>query len=70
MKTFFEKLEDCFSVESTTIESATFPYKTVLSKANFKTNRISTTWIIKNAVLSLTTLFFSKSNFSVRTSYK
>ena len=39
-KSFLEKLEYRFLVESTAIESATFLYKTALSKANFKTNRI------------------------------
>ena len=33
-KAFFAKTEVPFLVESTTIESATFPYKTDLSKAN------------------------------------
>ena len=37
-----KKLEYRFLVESTVIENATFPYKTVLSKANIKTS------IIKN----------------------
>ena len=36
----FKKLEYRFSFESTAIQNATFPYKTVLSKANVKTNRI------------------------------
>ena len=40
MKTFFKKLEYRFSVESTKTESALFPYKTALSEANVKTNRI------------------------------
>ena len=35
-KTFFKNLEDCLLVQSTTNESATFPYKTGLSKANVK----------------------------------
>ena len=35
-ETFFKKLEDCLLVQSTTNESATFPYKTGLSKANVK----------------------------------
>ena len=39
-KTFFEKLEFRFLVESTTIESALFSYKTALSKANVKANRM------------------------------
>ena len=39
-KTFFKKLEYCFSVESTTIENVFFSYKTVISKANVTTNRM------------------------------
>ena len=43
-KTFFEKLECRFLVESTTI-SVTFPYKTDLSEANVRENRVrSTKW--------------------------
>ena len=45
-KTFFKKLEYAFLVESAKIENASFPYKTALSEANIKTNRIvSTKWI-------------------------
>ena len=41
----FKKLEYRFSFENTGIENAAFPSKTVLSKANVKTNRIrSTKW--------------------------
>ena len=44
-KTFSKKLEYRFLVESTSIESASFPYKTVMSEANIKTNRmVSTKW--------------------------
>ena len=32
----------CFLVESTTMENTTFRYKTALSKANAKTNRMGT----------------------------
>ena len=41
-KTFFKKLEYCFLVESTNIENATIPYKS-LSVANVKTNWIEST---------------------------
>ena len=34
---FLKELENSFVVESTTIESETYPYKTALSKANVKT---------------------------------
>ena len=45
MKTFFNKLEKCFLVESIKIENASFPYKTAMSEANVKTNRMeSTKW--------------------------
>ena len=40
MKTFFKKLEYRFLVESTEIESTSFPYKTAKSEANAKENRI------------------------------
>ena len=42
-KTFSKKLEYRFLVESTKIENASFPYKTVISEANVKTNRMVTT---------------------------
>ena len=42
---FFKKLENSFVDNSTTIESVTYPYKTALSEANFKTNKMrSTKW--------------------------
>ena len=42
-KTFFQKkLEYRFLVESTKIENASFPYKTVISEANVKTNKMVT----------------------------
>ena len=37
-KSLKKKLEYRFLVESTVIENATFPYETVLSKANIKTS--------------------------------
>ena len=40
---FFKKLEYHFLVESTKIESTSFPFKTALSEANVKTNRMATT---------------------------
>ena len=43
MKTFFQKLEHRFLVEGTKIEKASFPYKTAISEANVRTNRIVTT---------------------------
>ena len=40
---FSKKLEYHFLVESTKIENASFPYKTAISKANVKTNRMVST---------------------------
>ena len=72
IKTFFKKLEYRFLVESTKIENASFPYKTVISEANVKTNKMVTKNgpIRKKEVLPVTTLFFWKFCFSLRTSYK
>ena len=42
-KTFFEKLEYRFLVETTKVENTSFPFKTVLSEANVKTNRMAIT---------------------------
>ena len=42
-KIFLKKLEYRFSIQSTTNESTTFPYKTTLSKANVKTNSMGNT---------------------------
>ena len=41
-KTFFKKLEYRFLVESTKIENALFPYKSVISEANVKTKKMVT----------------------------
>ena len=44
-KTCFERLEHCFINESTKIENVIFSYKTNLSEANFKANRMeSSKW--------------------------
>ena len=43
MKSFFKRLEYCFIVESTKIENASSPYKTVILEANVKTNRMVST---------------------------
>ena len=42
-KTILKKLEYSFLVERTKIEKGSFPYKTAISEANVKTNRIVTT---------------------------
>ena len=56
-KIFFKKLEYLFLVEATKIENTSFPFKSVLSEANVKTNRMMTTNgpITKNIVLAVTT---------------
>ena len=71
-KNFFKKLEYRFLVERTKIKKASFPYKTAKSEANVKTNRMVTKNgpITENRVLPVTTLFFWKFYFSLRTSYK
>ena len=44
-RVFLKKLEYCFLVESTQIENTSFPYKTTISEANVKANRmVSTKW--------------------------
>ena len=42
-KTFFKKLKYPLFVETTKIESTSFPFKTALSETNVKTNRMATT---------------------------
>ena len=42
-KTFIKKLEYRFLVENIKIQNASFPYKTAISEANFKTNRMVNT---------------------------
>ena len=39
----FQKTREPFLVEATKIESTSFPFKTALSEANVKANRIATT---------------------------
>ena len=41
-ETFFIELEYRFLVETNKIENTSFPFKTALSEANVKTNRIAT----------------------------
>ena len=54
------KLEYRFSVESTKIEEASFPYKTVISESNVKKNRMvsKSEPITNNKGFPVTTLFF------------
>ena len=42
-ETYFKKLEYRFLVETTKMESTSFSFKTTLSEANVKTNRMATT---------------------------
>ena len=71
-KTLFKKLEYLFLVESTKIDNATFPYKTALSEANVKTNRMgSIKWTYhKERRFASNSFIFWKFCFSLRTSYK
>ena len=54
IENLFQKTRVAFLAESTKIESATFPYKTAISEANVKTNRLASTW----AYLKISTLYF------------
>ena len=73
-KPFSKKLENRFFVESTKIENATFSLKTALSEVNVWLN--SGEWgvqngpIRKNGILPVTTSFFGRFCFSIRTFYK
>ena len=68
---WFWLLEYLFLVESRTIERGIFPYKTSLSKANFKTNRIrSTKWSYQKERGFATILLIWKFNWSVRATCK
>ena len=49
--------------------TTTLPYKTALSKANVKTNRIGSIKLTKNGVLPVNTFLFWKVCFSLGTSY-
>ena len=71
-KTFFKKLEYHFLVETTKIENTSFPFKTALSEANFKTNRMATTkWTYhKESSFATNYLIFLKICSSFRTSWK
>ena len=56
-----EKLEYRFLVESSKIENASFPYKTGITEADVKTNRMVSSTnrpTTKNGDLPVTTLFF------------
>ena len=65
MKNFSKKLEYRLLVETTNIEKASIPFKTALSEANVKTNRMATTNgpITKSRGLPVTTSFFLENLF-------
>ena len=71
-KTFFKKLEYRFLVEHTKTENASIPYKTAISEANVKTNRmVSTKWTYHKEESFASNYFISwKLCFSLITSYK
>ena len=71
-KTFFKKLKYRFLVESTKIENALFSYKSAISEANVKTNRmVSTKWTYhKERIFASNYFIFWKFYFSFRTLYK
>ena len=70
-KIFFKQLEYRFLVESTNIENASFPYKSAISEANVKTNRMGTTkWTYhKERSFASNCFIFLKILFQLRTSY-
>ena len=57
-KTFFKKLEYGFLVETTKIENTSFPFKTSLSEANVKTNRMATAKWIYHKLWSFASNYF------------
>ena len=71
-KAFFKKLDYRCLVESTKIENASVPYKTALSEANVKTNRLGNTkWTYQNErSFASNDVIFLKFCFSLRTSYE
>ena len=71
MKTLFKKLEYCSLVANTNIDNITYPYKTALSEANVKTNRMRSAKLTyhKERSFACTTFRFRKFCVSVATSY-
>ena len=65
MQTLFKKLEYRFLAESTKIDIITFPYKTALSEANVKTNKMGTTKWTYQKEQSFASNHFSKNFVSV-----
>ena len=71
-KTLFKKLEYHFLLESTKIESTSFPYKTAISEANVKINRmLATKWTYRKERSFASNYFmFLKICFSLRICYR
>ena len=71
-KTFFKKLGYGFLVETTKIANTSFPFKTALSEANGKTNRMATTKWTYHKECSFVRNYFSflKILFQFNNSYK
>ena len=71
MKTIFKKLE-YFFLAVRRLKTAIFLQKTALTEANVKTNRMGSSKLNyhKEGVFLVATIFFWKSCFSIRTSYK
>ena len=70
---FFKKLGNSYVVNSTMIESVTYPYKTVLSGANVKINRVGSTKMDRSQrtqFFQYPFYFFWAFCFSIRTFYK
>ena len=59
METFFKKLGYPLLVESTKTETTLFPYKTALSEANFKKNRMGSTKCTYHKERSFASNYFS-----------
>ena len=66
-KISFKKLEYLFLIESTKIENASFPYKTAISEANVKINRmlVLNGPITKNGVLPGILFFWGSYSYKV-----
>ena len=58
MKAFYKILKDCFLVQNSNIENATFSYKTTLSDTNIKTGRMGSAKWAYNKEQSLCQYFF------------
>ena len=63
-KTVFKKLEYIFLAEATKIENTPFPFKTAVSEANVKTNRMVTTkWTYRKEQSFASSYFIFFENF-------